>query len=372
MHLMTDTGTPGADGPGEAAEAIAAAAAEAAVARTEGREFASFRCGCTLPPEWDHEPEAVRDAFRKDVVARMRRRLEAAWPGAVWDALAPELIVESLPHGDGPRVVLVPLYVAGRYRKLARGISQTVFLCRRCRGRRWSRETCEACGGTGRLCADSVEDFVVPPLVAAVRGRRGAFHGAGREDLDVRMLGRGRPFVVSVEDPWKRSIDAAALEEQVRTASRGRVEVAELRVVRRSDMARLTTDHGAKTYRALLVPDGGAQFPADAAARLAALRGAELRQRTPQRVSERRADAVRTKRVLDLAVVESDPGRMVLVLRTEPGTYVKELVSGDSGRTEPSAAALLATPCTCAELDVLDVEDAAEGAGADAATSSAR
>lgn len=40
-------------------------------------------------------------------------------------------------------------------------------------------------------------------------------------------------------------------------------------------------------------------------------------------------------------------------IRTDAGTYVKELISGDDGRTEPSFAALLGQQCFCAELDVL-------------------
>jgi len=351
---MEETGTRDAPSPAE----FAASAAARAVARAAGREFASFRCGCALPEALRGATPAAQETFRKEVAARMREILAAAWPAARWDALVPDVVAEALPAG-GVRVVFVPLYVAGRYRKLVRGLAQTVFLCRRCRGRSARVAACAACGGTGRLVAEAVEDFVVPPVVAAARGRRGAFHGSGREDVDVRMLGRGRPFVVSVEDAWRRTIDAAALADEVRAASSGRVEVEDLRVVRRSDMARLTTDHGVKTYRAVLVPAAEAPFPEDASTRVAALAGAAIRQRTPQRVADRRADAVRTRSVLGVVVEQAAPRRMVVVLRTEPGTYVKELVSGDDGRTEPSAAACIGVPASCAELDVLDVEDAA-------------
>ena len=33
------------------------------------------------------------------------------------------------------------------------------------------------------------------------RTRKNKFHGAGREDVDVRMLGAGRPFVMEVINP---------------------------------------------------------------------------------------------------------------------------------------------------------------------------
>jgi tRNA pseudouridine synthase 10 len=131
--------------------------------------------------------------------------------------------------------------------------------------------------------------------------------------------------------------------------------VAGLRVVTRDVARAITDEHGDKTYRVVATCPGGEVFPADAAARAVALTGVVLAQRTPQRVDDRRADLVRTRRIIDVAVEESAPDRMVLRVRTEPGTYVKEFVSGDGGRTEPSLAGVLGVPCVCSELDVLAV-----------------
>jgi len=47
--------------------------------------------------------------------------------------------------------------------------------------------------------------------------------------------------------------------------------------------------------------------------------------------------------------------RFVIELRTESGTYIKEFVSGDGGRTNPSVAGILQVPCRCVELDVMAV-----------------
>jgi tRNA pseudouridine synthase 10 len=216
--------------------------------------------------------------------------------------------------------------------------------------------------------AEAVEDFIKAPLVAAVGTRRSSFHGAGREDVDVRMLGRGRPFVVSIEWPRRRTIDGAAVAAEVERASAGRVTVSDLRVVSREEMRRITTEHGEKTYRALVRAEDGSPLPPDAAERLTSLAGAEIRQRTPERVERRRADVVRVRRVLGVRVVERTADELVAEVRTEAGTYVKELVSGDGGRTEPSFASALGQPCVCAELDVLSAgeESSAGFAGASA------
>ena len=113
--------------------------------------------------------------------------------------------------------------------------------------------------------------------------------------------------------------------------------------------------HPPKTYRARVEVEGGAT--GDDASRLAqGLSGAVLAQRTPVRVSRRRADLVRERRVLEASTRLLEDGALELDVRTEGGTYIKEMISGDSGRTEPSASSILGRPCVCAALDVLEVE----------------
>lgn len=331
-------------------EAVAVAR-EAALRFADEHDFATFQVGCRAPRGLEGE---AADTFRVAVREQLRAELAAAWPERRLVAGHAELLVEVVPGQPAPALRVAPLRVAGRYCKLARGISQTVFHCRVCRGRRRDRADCEACGGTGLLVPESVERFVVEPLRRAAGSRRAGFHGSGREDVDVLMLGEGRPFVVTLERPRRRTLDLAAVEQEVAEASDGRVTVSGLRLVDRATQQRITSDHGAKRYRVRIESDADA-LPADAAERLASLAGVELAQRTPTRVAERRADRVRRRRVTDVEVLEVGERHAVVEVGTDPGTYVKELVSGDDGRTIPSVASLLGVACTCARLDVLSV-----------------
>jgi tRNA U54 and U55 pseudouridine synthase Pus10 len=52
-------------------------------------------------------------------------------------------------------VKLRSVYVYGRYTKLERGIPQTRWPCRSCKGR-----GCDRCGGTGRQFPTSVEELI--------------------------------------------------------------------------------------------------------------------------------------------------------------------------------------------------------------------
>jgi tRNA pseudouridine synthase 10 len=55
-----------------------------------------------------------------------------------------------------------------------------------------------------------------------------------------------------------------------------------------------------------------------------------------------------------------DPRHATVEIHGAGGLYVKELVSGDEGRTEPSLAGLLGVGSEVTALDVLAVEGEAE------------
>jgi tRNA pseudouridine synthase 10 len=115
----------------------------------------------------------------------------------------------------------------------------------------------------------------------------------------------------------------------------------------------LKETHFDKVYRAEVAV---AQPPsAEALAAAAAFSGVVV-QRTPQRVAHRRADLDRERRlrVLSLAPVLPD-GALELRVVCQHGTYVKEWISGDEGRTTPSLATLLGVPSQCRVLDVEEI-----------------
>ncbi|MBK8975412.1 MAG: hypothetical protein IPM29_05765 [Planctomycetes bacterium] len=250
------------------------------------------------------------------------------------------------------------LFLESRYRKLVRDLPQTIYYCPQCGGRRRRREQCTLCGGAGRLADDSVQELLARKLLPAFRARSGKFHGAGREDIDVRMLGRGRPFVFELVGPRQLDVDLVDLVERFHRQHGERVQLTEpLREVPRARVAELKEGHYAKRYR--LGVATAVAFDAERLAAELAGRRATLRQRTPQRVAHRRADVIRERgvRILALRVPGDDGLALELDLETDHGTYVKEFVSGDDGRTEPSFAAWLGGPATCARLDVLEILD---------------
>jgi len=45
----------------------------------------------------------------------------------------------------------------------------------------------------------------------------------------------------------------------------------------------------------------------------------------------------------------------IIFVTTEAGLYIKELISGDKGRTQPNLSELLQNECVCKELDVVKI-----------------
>jgi tRNA pseudouridine synthase 10 len=64
----------------------------------------------------------------------------------------------------------------------------------------------------------------------------------------------------------------------------------------------------------------------------------------------------RDKTIFNCKIVSIENNKATLHLEAESGTYIKEFVSGDSGRTKPNLSDELKTPCSIIEMDVLEVK----------------
>lgn len=322
-------------------------------------EFRTFWVGVRARREAKELPEAELLAWKGAIKRGVGLALATTWEeqGRVPEFERPELL---LIYDDQRRRVdrkVRPVLIYGRYRKLARALPQTRarWRCPICSGR---GSGCEPCQGTGRRYPVALEDLLGRPAAEALGATPQGYtlHGMGREDLDVRCFGGGRPFVLQVEAPKRRTCDLDALARAIADGSSGRAEVAgSLRWVDQDGLiARLKSWEAPKTYRAVCALAGPVE-PARVTALADLLTGATLEQRTPARVARRRSDKVRRRTVLRFEPEAVASDRFEAVITAQSGTYIKELISGDDGRTEPSVAGLLGTGAHCAALDVLEI-----------------
>ena len=266
----------------------------------------------------------------------------------------PEVVVILNLWTDTVEVLSNAVYLYGRYRKFERGIPQTRWFCRTCQGL-----GCARCNFTGRMYLESVEELISGSLLPLFQGTDMVLHGSGREDIDARMVGSGRPIVLEIKEPHRRFVDLRAAETKVNQDNAGKIEVFDVQYVQKEAVAQVKSAKAEKTYRATVVFESAEEPPSEERlkAALTMLSDTEIEQRTPHRVAHRRADLVRKRRVTSARLVtfNEETQRAVVEVTCDAGLYVKELVSGDEGRTNPSLSALLGVPVAVTELDVLDV-----------------
>ncbi|KAF4390033.1 uncharacterized protein LOC115704040 isoform X2 [Cannabis sativa] len=237
----------------------------------------------------------------------------------------------------------IPIYVGGRYLKYSRNVSQT----------RWIIDD-------ERMGDASVEELIGSKILPVCRGDNYKFHAAGREDIDVRMLGSGRPFLIEIQNA--RHVpsveDVKSIEKLINHSDSKLVGVKNLKTVDSQvwTLMREGESEKQKQYVALVWisrPLKDEDFES-----VCSFKELKVMQKTPIRVLHRRSPLEREKIIhwMKMEKVVGSSQYFLLHLCTQAGTYIKEFVHGDLGRTHPSIGSILGCRAEILQLDVTDVK----------------
>jgi len=295
---------------------------------------------------WAESGTTFAEPLKTELNREVGKRIEKL-TGRKANLKKPQVVALLDLENDFVEVEINSLYIYGRYRKLIRGIPQTRWPCRECGGK-----GCQRCDNTGKMYAESVDELIKPHLLAAARCEDTAFHGAGREDIDALMLGEGRPFVVEAKKPHIRSLDLDALEAEINSQASGKIEVLGLKYVESETVEQLKSMKVDKVYRMKITHNTTEEKLKSS---INVISETLIKQKTPTRVLHRRADLERIRKVHSAELESYNENTAVLVINCEGGLYVKELVSGDGGRTVPSVASLTGSEAKVIELEVIKV-----------------
>ena len=331
--------------------------AELALEAMKPWEYFNFLIGTKFEPEvlaaeeqvWAESQavhtEPIKAEFNREIGKRLEKmtsiEVEFGKPNIV-------AIVDTL--YESVDVQVAPMYMYGRYQKHSREIPQTRWPCRKCNGK-----GCERCNETGMMYPNSVEELAGRVALKHTKGSDHRFHGMGREDIDALMLGRGRPFVLEIKEPKIRTLDFQKLQKAINDST-DMITISELRNSDSEEVVKIKSARHNKSYQvkvAFSTPVDEENFKEV----VLSLGGISIAQRTPQRVSHRRADKVRERMVIKLEAELLSPNEAVFDITAEAGTYIKEFVHSDEGRTEPSIAGKLGVKCEVKTLDVLEIID---------------
>ena len=322
-----------------------------------GVEFDTFLVGSQIPKDIQKRDEELSEKFNLGVET-LKKEVNRLIGLGIWEKYDKDAeferqdIVFNIDLVGEPKVKIQinPLYIEGKYNKYKRGIPQTKWPCTKCKGR-----GCEECNFTGKQYPESVEELISEHFLKLTKGREAKFHGAGREDIDVLMLGSGRPFVLEIKEPRIRNLDLAEIEEKINEINEGKTAYHGLKLCERPRKAEIkqSSPDTYKVYNAIVKCDEA--FDEDKLKELLELD--EIQQQTPLRVLRRRADMVRVKHVLDLSYEIIDDNTFSMKIKTEGGLYIKELISGDEGRSQPNVSEILGVNAICEQLDVIEVSE---------------
>ncbi|MDD4983348.1 MAG: tRNA pseudouridine(54/55) synthase Pus10 [Candidatus ainarchaeum sp.] len=312
--------------------------------KLKGYEFSSFALGVGYPKEIKEETKKkLRVDFQKGLVYKISKELNKKVDYKNKDIL---IIIDLI--GKKIEYVFKPIYVQGRYNKYSRELPQTYRYCFKCRGK-----GCKLCDGKGKLSETSVEEILREYFLELFAAEELKFHGAGREDVDVLMLGNGRPFVLELAEPRKRSISKKELKdlEKKINLNEKEIQIHKLKFCKEEKVEKIKQADHKKLYLALVECDEKISQK-----EIKALKGKHyVKQRTPERVSARRSDLIR-ERVGKIKKVEYvSENEFKVWIKADAGLYIKEFISGDAGRSIPSVSELLGKKCKCKQLDVLKI-----------------
>jgi len=328
---------------------------KSSVRKLKRYEYDTFLVGIELPIEIEEREdefkaefeikhgESMRNEFSREIGKRISEitKKQAEYK-------RPDIVIYVNPFTKQIKIQANPLHIAGRYRKLVRGIPQSRWFCPNCRG-----EGCDQCNWTGKTYPESIEEIIASPALEITQGENASFHAAGREDIDARMLGRGRPFILEVKKPRKRFIDLKSLAEITNERASGKLEVLNLHFTDKDAVRKLKKKEMAeKVYKAVIKFDRNIS---DEELELIEekLTNAVIRQQTPLRVLHRRADMIREKHIYKAKIKRLAPDSAEMKVRCQGGLYIKELITGDEGRTKPCVTQIVNAGAESLELDVL-------------------
>jgi tRNA U54 and U55 pseudouridine synthase Pus10 len=190
------------------------------------------------------------------------------------------------------------------------------------------------------------------------------FHAAGREDVDVRMLGDGRPFLMEIINCSSVLVPVSAILDEIPTLVleyNQTMRLIDWKVpsVGSSYDFRLI-EKGAKSKRKLYTCVCWSKMKlskGDLVSKIdqACIDRILVDQQTPIRVLHRRSLLTRKKVIYKLTTEWVSEHIFLLHVLASAGTYIKEFVHGDSGRTKPSISSLLDGPADILQLDVVDL-----------------
>lgn len=303
---------------------------------SSNNSFDSFNVGVVLKPSVIDKDDHIRsqyklrgiDSIKTDIAKELAKAFSKKTKRFV-DAMDPELTFTLNLKDESCSIRSKSIAVSGRYVKSLRGLAQKQKPCQNCSGK-----GCRSCDFHGISEFDSVEGMISKFLFEKIGGKTARFTWVGGEDKSSLVLGAGRPFFVTIQNPNRRIL---------RQTSKS---LAPLKL----NNLKITSDPPKRPLK--FSSSVEIRIGADSKINAKNLKKLKKLEKQPAVVcdvsgkcSEKNISSVKYKKISD--------DEFSLFIKADGGLPIKRFVNGDN--VSPSVADALGITCKCLEFDFLDV-----------------
>jgi len=320
--------------------------------KVKGIEFKNFLIGTKVKPEfliseekiWEEigieNAESIKTEINREIGKRIEKILKKKF-----ERKNPEITVLVDMVNEKIKLQIQSLFIYGEYKKLKRGFPQAKWVCSKCKGK-----GCVYCKGEGKLYKTSIQEIIERPLLKKTKAKKSSIHVSGREDIDARCLD-WRPFVIEIKNPLKRKIDLKKIQSEINKSKK--VKVRNLKFVQKNLVKIIKAEKTDKTYSVLVTFKKPVEK--EKLKNLKLLEKEPILQQTPLRVLHRRAKKTRKRIVKKISWKILGRNKVEFKITAQSGLYIKELVTGDEGRTKPNISEILENEAKKIVLDVIKI-----------------
>lgn len=311
----------------------------------------SFAISTKLPDKWLIREEELWDKKLSNVeslknsVNRKLIKSITELSGKKYDPIDGEIRVVFDFNKNKLKNTIANRFIFGKYKKNIAGISQSRWVCKKCNG-----TGCANCNETGKNYV-SVEEKIGEVFKKHSKCSSYVIHASGREDVDVINIA-GRAFVLELFNVKNMKFDLKRIADEVNQEKH--VEIEKLKLVNRAAVELISNSHFDKEYEAEIETEKNL-VKDDLKPIIDGM--ILLNQRTPIRVAHRRSDLIRQRQIKNIVIDAHNENKLKIRILAEAGTYIKEFITGDEGRTKPSITSLLNCKAKCLNLKVIKIHD---------------
>ncbi len=299
--------------------------------------FNTFSVGVMIKPSVADRDDFIRSQYKlkgidsiKTNVAKELGRLYSKKTKTVIEPLDPEIIFTVNLKDESCELRSKPITLSGRYVKSQRGFSQKQKSCNNCLGK-----GCRICDFHGIMEFDSVEGVISKYIFKKFGGTTAKFTWIGGEDKSSLVLGRGRPFFIKIQNPFKRSVKLSNLIINP-------IKIFNLRFVHESPKKPLKFN---STICAKIHADSEIDSK-----KLKQLKDLIAKPVVVYDKSGKRSE----KKIFDVKYKRNSSSLFTLIIKAEGGLPIKRFVIGED--VVPGVSKIMDIPCKCQEFDFLDIE----------------